>query len=92
MATLILTFFALKRQEAKLWVLLRSVFAEGIYGRCMKRIYNFRENKVDILPNEIQLQKVVQGEVIHECSEGGDEVSVDVKGNTVAQSQQDTNV
>ena len=61
LATLILTLFALKRQEAKLWSQVKGVFAEGMYGTCRARMYSFRKNKVDTLANEVQLETVGRG-------------------------------
>lgn len=62
LATLILTLFALKRQEAKLWSQLKGVFAEGMYGTCRAKMYNFRKNKVENTPAiEVQLETVGRG-------------------------------
>ncbi|XP_068749134.1 LOW QUALITY PROTEIN: cation channel sperm-associated auxiliary subunit gamma-like [Montipora capricornis] len=61
LSTIILSAFVLKRQNANLWVQLKSVFAEGMYHRCRARIYNSPENKTDSLPTEIELETVNPG-------------------------------
>ncbi|KAL9954501.1 hypothetical protein ACROYT_G042049 [Oculina patagonica] len=98
LVALILTFFLLKRQEAKLWGQLKSVLAllpnlcrERIYnagGLGMRRMLGLRRNRVDPLADQIQLETIHQE--MNKDTEGNGDSSVDIRGNTLEQHQAST--
>lgn len=61
LSSIVLTAFALKRQDAKIWVQLKTLVVEGIYYRCKARIFQSHETKLDTFPNEIELETVHAG-------------------------------
>ena len=61
LSSIVLTAFALKRQDAKIWVQLKTLVVEGIYYRCKARIFQSHETKPDTFPNEIELETVHAG-------------------------------
>ena len=62
LASLILMFFALTRQDARLWDQLKSLFTKRIFGTCREKIYNIRnKNKINPLGDQLRLQTVGRG-------------------------------
>ncbi|CAH3111707.1 unnamed protein product [Porites lobata] len=78
LASLILMFFALTRQDARLWDQLKNLFTKRIFGTCREKIYNIRnKSKINPLGDQLRLQTVGR-------DPGGADVSVEIKGSTTA--------
>lgn len=90
LATLILTFYLLKRQDAKLWRQLKSVLSVfrqvcvlcrifNPSGARLRRMMGMRRNRVGTQAGDVPLETIQE---MNSETEGCDDASIDIKGNS----------